>query len=547
MDHQRAMRRLRDPSVLQKAFEYAIYDRTHADFFFDFFEIEYAVSHRDELISELIEELREPARFSQRPAFAYFPPKNDLCDRRLIYIPIKDLTLRYAFGILLSEHIETDIHPQCFANRRASGSDENVRFTENFATGGWARFCAWQAQCAATNNVLLRTDISSFYDSISHEYLIAAVCRHLGLPVESDFVLLLRRVLQIPVIYYSPSTGQIEGPTVTHHGVPLGDGVEGYLANIYLKDVDDAMAGASACYGRYVDDIRLFATSRQDVLADLRVLQEQLLRKGLNLNASKTKIAENEEARAELVSRLYFDESYNGEDDVQAGRRIAAEIDPPLSEFTRTFGREDAFTSGSDAKAFCRYLSAHRADGTPIIPLDQRRRWHVDRLHEIIAQWRGPTKHACWLLVQTAMYRGVTPECRQRAREVMLILLENDAASAYGRYRILHHLVKLRRIDGVPRRFIDDLSKTDQKRIEQLIPRFLSAHAFELNLISLYAARVLGSDIAGLRYLVEQHCNSGCEPVRNTLQSLQPGTLSSLVPDIAETEIEADEELEPFS
>ncbi len=110
-------------------------------------------------------------------------------------------------------------------------------------------------------------------------------------------MLLFRRVLLIPVIYYSPSTGQIEGPTVTHHGVPLGDGVEGYLANIYLKDVDDAMAAAGACYGRYVDDIRLFATSRREVLANLRVLQEQLLRKGLNLNASKTKIAENEEAR----------------------------------------------------------------------------------------------------------------------------------------------------------------------------------------------------------------------------------------------------------
>ena len=198
------MRRLRDPTLLQKAFAYAIYDRRHSDFFFDPFEIEYALAHRDELIGELIEELREPARYSQRPAFAYFPPKNDLCDRRLIHIPIKDLTLRYAFGILLSEHIETEIHPQCFANRRATGSEEEIRFTENFATGGYARFCAWQAECAETNNVLLRTDISSFYDSISHEYLIAAICRHLGLPPESDFVLLLRRVLKIPVIYYSP-------------------------------------------------------------------------------------------------------------------------------------------------------------------------------------------------------------------------------------------------------------------------------------------------------------------------------------------------------
>src|SRR6266436_5413471 len=100
MDHQRAMSRLRDPELLRRALAYAIYDRTHTDFFYDPFEIEYAATHGEEIVAELIEELRVPADFNQRPAFAYFPPKNALCDRRLVYIPIKDLTLRYAFGIL---------------------------------------------------------------------------------------------------------------------------------------------------------------------------------------------------------------------------------------------------------------------------------------------------------------------------------------------------------------------------------------------------------------------------------------------------------------
>ena len=307
------------------------------------------------------------------------------------------------------------------------------------------------------------------------------------------------------------------------------------------------MAAAGACYGRYVDDIRLFATSRQNVLENLRVLQEQLLRKGLNLNASKTKIAEDEEARAELVSRLYFDESYDGEDAIQAGRRIASEIDPPLSEFTRTFNKQDVFAKGGDAKDFCKYLSAHHADGTPIVPLGQRRRWHVDRLHEIIAQWRGPTKHACWLLVQTAMYAGVPLETRRRAREVMLIILENDAVSAYARYRILHHLLKLRRIDDSAQRFIDNLSRADRGRIEQLIPTFLSAHAFELNLIGLYAARVMGRNTTTLRDLIHQHCNSGCEPVRNALQTLQADIAIVAPLELIEVDGNAEEEAEPLS
>src|SRR6266567_1438589 len=426
MDHQRAMRALRTPGVLMLALRYAIHDRLQTDYFFDFFEIEYAIEHADEVVAELIDELNDSSRYRQRPAFAYFPPKNELCDRRLIYIPIKDLTLRYAFAILLAEHFETDVHPQCFANRRARGAEANVRFTEDFITGGWARFCDWQSRCARNNNVLLRTDISSFYDSVSHEYLIRAVCHHLALPPDCEFIQLLRRVLQIPVMYYSPSTGEIQGPAVTHQGLPIGDGVEGYLANIYLKDVDDAMASVSACYGRYVDDIRLFASSRQIVLKHLQILQEQLLRLGLNPNASKTTIAENEEALSDLISRLYFDEDYTDHEHQQAGTRIQAAVDPPIAEFFRTFSRDDVLKSNRDAKDFCRYLGSHQPDGSPFVDLADRRRWHIDRLHEIIAQWRGPTKHAVWLLVQSAVFSAVPIATRRRDREVILLLLENQ-------------------------------------------------------------------------------------------------------------------------
>ena len=324
-----------------------------------------------------------------------------------------------------------------------------------------------------------------------------------------------------------------------HQGLPIGDGVEGYLANLYLKDVDDAMAEAGACYGRYVDDIRLFATSRQQVLAHLRVLQEKLLSRGLNLNASKTKIAENEEARAELISRLYFDDSYAGEDDPHAGARITSEIDPPLTEFPRTFTRDDVLTSGSDAKDFCRYLSAHHEDGRPVVPLGERQRWHLDRLHEIIAQWRGPTKHASWLLVQTAVHRRVPATVRQRAREVLLILLENDAVSAYGRYRILHHLTKARLSGGARRRYIDNLPRPDRERITNLIGPFLHAHAFELNLIGLYTARVLGAGTTELRSLVAEHSPSRCEPVRTALEGIRVEVGTPVLPLVEEEEPDA--------
>jgi hypothetical protein len=105
MDHQRALNQLRSREVLTEAMSFAIFDRTNGDFMFDPFEIENARTNSETLINELIEELREPTGFEPRPAFAFFPPKNQLCDRRLIYIPIKDLTVRYAMAMVFSEQI----------------------------------------------------------------------------------------------------------------------------------------------------------------------------------------------------------------------------------------------------------------------------------------------------------------------------------------------------------------------------------------------------------------------------------------------------------
>lgn len=519
MDHQHALNRLRSREVLSAALNYSLFDRSNGDYFFDPLEIENARANSATLIDELVQELSDPDRFEPRPAFAYFPPKNDLCDRRMIYIPIKDLAVRYAMAMVFSEQIESEIHPQCFANRRATGTAASTRFTEDFSTGGWGRFCHWQAERCADHSVLLRTDISSFYDSISHEYLLDSVCRHLMLPRDCALIRLLQRVLRVPVIYYSPSTAQIEAPATTHQGLPIGDGVEGYLANLYLKDVDNEMVRVRASYGRYVDDIRLFGNSRQEVLQNLRILQEQLLRKGLNLNSSKTEIAEDEPSRSGLMSRLY-QASGHEEEDEEAGSVIEGRVDMPFEQFARTFTHEQALESCGDAKDFCKFLGAHDANGQPVVSLAARQVWHVGRLRDVVSRWRGPTKHAAWLLAQTAAYRGVPPQVQQRAREVIIELLSDDSLSPYSRYRLLHHLIKARRGRGsAVFRFIEQFSQDERRRIEALAPRYLAAPAFELNLIALYLLRITGRTVAEMRRMVADHCRQGCEPVRNALES----------------------------
>jgi hypothetical protein len=546
MDHIRALNLLRSRQTLSTALSFAIFDRRNSDYFCNLLEIEHAEANRDVFLNELVEELREAARYTARTAFAYFPPKNELCERRLIYLPLKDLTVRFAFALIFSNEIESAIHPECFANRRAQGEDGLRRFTENFATGGWARFCAWQRTQCGQNQVLLKTDISSFYDSISHEYLIDSIRRHLGLPGDCDLLVLFRRIMQIPVIHYSPRTGEIEGPFTTHQGLPLGDGAEGYLANLYLKDVDDAMIQSGAHYGRYVDDIRIFGQTRSEVVRQLRILQEQLLRKGLNLNSSKTEIAENSASQAGLASRIYLMADYEVESE-EAGSAIPEQIDAPLQEFSRTFTEADTFQRGKDAKDFCRFLSGHAANGSPLVALADRTHWHVDRLRQTIVTWRGPTKHAAWLLVQTATYRGVAADVQSHARATLLGLLLDEAATSYARCRVLHHLVKLRQ-GGAPRpfRLFDSLPASDRSQIVGGVRNWLPAPAFELNLMALYLMRVGGVSIPVLQGVVGQHCRTGCVPARDAVSEMAEVQQASSSSDAPQDEGEADETPSPY-
>jgi hypothetical protein len=99
-----------------------------------------------------------------------------------------------------------------------------------------------------------------------------------------------------------------------------------------------------------------------------------------------------------------------------------------------------------------------------------------------------------------------------------LLLHRAATLSAYSRYRLLHHLVKLRaRRSGQTSRFLLQSTDAERQQAEALLPQFLAAPAFELNLLALYAYRVLGRTTAPLRTLVAEHCRQGCEPVRNAL------------------------------
>jgi len=521
MDHIRIFNQIKDKRNLKRAFHYAYYDRIHSDFFFDYFEMEYVRNKEDNILYEINEELNKIENYTQRPAYSYYPPKNDLCFRRMIYIPFKDLVIRYAFVTVIADLIDNELSTNCFANRRAKGKQAEISLLENFSEESWPKFCKWQKRCLENNEVLLRTDISSFYDSISHDYLTNIIVKELSISIDSQVIKLFKKMLCIPVISYSQYDKKVQEPEYMKQGLPIGNSTEGFLANIYLKNIDDIMGEIKGIvFGRYNDDMRIFGKKRKDVLDAMLVLQELLLAKGLNLNAGKTQLAENKEDIEKLrtkfydVSINYIEEEY----EIKIKKNIIKDkIDRNFDEFDRKFNADKELENNGDARDYCKFLSVVNNKGEELLARSKRTPNHVKKLEEIAIKWAGSTRHAVWLIVQSAFYEGITKDTQSEARKIIFNLLRNDDVISYGKYRLIHHLIKLRRSEKkIEFRFLDKLSKKEKSFLIEIIPAFLGQSAFELNLIGLYLLRSLGSyDLK--KYVKKYLLKPVGEPIKNAL------------------------------
>lgn len=503
---------------LKLAFAYAIYHRQRSDFFYDPFELDFVRQNETEILRDLHLELTGVRKFQTRPAFAYFTPKNDRCFRRMIYLPFKDLVARYAFISVVGDCTNIGLYPYSFANRRASGTEAATMLLESFATTSWPSFCAWQREKVKTYSVLLKTDISAFYDSISHEYLIEAIACTLGLPRDGELFQRLFGLLRTEVISYSKDSTRTTLTQEIRQGLCIGNAGDGYLANLYLDETDTIMqrycSAKDLAYARYNDDIRIFANDKRSAKDACLLLQQCLLAKGLNLNSSKTEIAKDKKEMEDMISKgdpsldylddADYDEEY---DDVNAtSQPLLTAIDQPF-EFDDGYSIQLPLGSDAHAKKFCKFL--HKR-----LSISDRQPAHIEELGRILLDYPASTRYACWLLAQSAAEFKCSDIVRQAAAIQVLFCLRHPDVSTYGKYRILHHLTKWR-AGGY--RFLNrlDVSITDQ--LDQISTNLLAEPAIDLIIGAMYYKFVRGTNRKGMEALLHAHVP---KPIAIPLQNI---------------------------
>ena len=134
--------------------------------------------------------------------------------------------------------------------------------------------------------IVLRTDIQGFYESVPQERLLNMINDNQLLSPKS------KTLIKSLFYSYNELTDQLKLPVEKRKGIPRGAGISAYLAELYMREVDNKIKRLSnvTYYGRYVDDIIiLFTPTWKMCLDDYKTKVKEITDKSdLLMNPSKT-------------------------------------------------------------------------------------------------------------------------------------------------------------------------------------------------------------------------------------------------------------------
>lgn len=260
----------------------------------------------------------------------YMVPKDEHTLRRVAWIDPFDLVKFLAVSLLLFPEIEAAraskelgiIH----SHRRSEAVD--TVFDPDF---GYNSFRAASSQLSQQRmgEWKVITDVSNFFDRIGNHplenHLIECGC-------DEQMTALLREILF-----------QWSGDRRSF-GVPVGSDASRIVSEAALLAVDRQLQDQNVSYVRYVDDFRIFASTRAEAYDVVRFLSELLAEEGLTLNNRKTNIfqiqnfEEEQEATEQAIVATHSQIDENERIEIQ--RRVQVSGRTSISRFYRHPGRD---------------------------------------------------------------------------------------------------------------------------------------------------------------------------------------------------------------
>jgi hypothetical protein len=285
------------PNNLRLAWERMV--RSNGKDIKDFFGIEIYSTNLDKNLIRLSEAIIQGEFKPQRP-FKYYEPKASKTHRTksvlsiedsLVYQAIADKVAannykrlaennRFVFGSVLHPEVEKGLD-------LLNEPDSDFYFFEYYIPLYNKFINSVNTEIENTNiRFKLETDITGFFDCIPHSKLLITLNKF---GVEAEILDLLSDCLNI----YS-GTKESVTPGV---GIPQGPAASFFYANVFLTDLDYEISQSGYTYYRYMDDIRIYEESEEQLTEALVLIDNFLKGRALSLNTKKTSIEELGENR----------------------------------------------------------------------------------------------------------------------------------------------------------------------------------------------------------------------------------------------------------
>ena len=206
----------------------------------------------------------------------YMVPKDEHTLRRVAWIDPFDLVKYISVSLLLFPQIEAARPSKNLGivHSHRQADDGNSIFDTGFGYDSF-RQASSELSRQRMGQWKVITDISNFFDRIGNHPLE----NHLGdCGCDPTMATLAREILF-----------QWSGDRRSF-GVPVGSDASRILSEAALIAIDRQLQESSVSYVRYVDDYRIFASSRAEAYDMIRLLSELLAEEGLTLNNKKTRI-----------------------------------------------------------------------------------------------------------------------------------------------------------------------------------------------------------------------------------------------------------------
>lgn len=221
-------------------------------------------------------------------------PKPSGLQRPLSFLGIEDQIVLQAVANRFATRLykkRQRVELQTVFSNKLSSPRNSIFFLDPWQTA----YGAFQEKCQEAFDDGLRWsahfDLSAYYDTISHDLLLSILRR------DSDEPRTVECVQEWLSVWSADNIAAMKG-----HGIPQGPIASDFLAEAFFLPVDIQMQKASFRYLRYVDDIRLFGASENEVREAAIQLEQECRHRGLIPQSAKFDIRELHSAQEAMGS-----------------------------------------------------------------------------------------------------------------------------------------------------------------------------------------------------------------------------------------------------